>query len=358
MWFSSKQWGKTVSFVLSAVMLAAFVSCGQSNKSGKPIANSPDNAKATGKTISMATFEPTSTQPQSTATTTEKTQAAVKTKASAKKSSRKTTATQAAEPASPDNTREAPRPYEGFLGSARSLDGTTVVFSVFASDLSVKWDEKSQTDAETMKDTLDNLWRGTSYLTEQVAAFGKTASFIYDWERDDDLKYTASFDDNLVTEYGDKYEVQRNWVLQNIDTDAVKAKYNADNAVYLFFFNTDYSNQVNPWTLGYTNCSEYDVEFCNIYVKFDDVFISPPATYAHEIMHCFGAHDLYYANAHIPQEYVDHCKKTGSNDIMYTVNDGKWIINDFTELDAYYVGLTDHCDEVEKWGLAKSEHLA
>ena len=207
-----------------------------------------------------------------------------------------------------------------------------------------------------MKDTLDNLWRGTSYLTEQAAGFGKTAQFVYDWEKDADLKYIAAFDDNLVTEYGDKYNLQRDWVLENIDTEAVKAKYNADNALYLFFFNTDYSNQVNPWTLGYTNCSTYDVEFCNIYVKFDNSFIAPPATYAHEIMHCFGAHDLYYANTYIPQEYVDYCQKTGSNDIMYTVNDGKWIINDFTELDAYYVGLTDHCDEVEKWGLAKSEH--
>ena len=354
MWYSNQHWGKTASLALSAALLAATVSCGKSNK---PIANAPDTAKATERSISMATFEPTSTQSQSTTTTAEDTQTTSKTNA-AKKNSRKTSQTKTTQPTSSDSSQEAVKPYDGFLGSARSLDGTTVVFSIFTSDLSVKWDENSRTDAETMKDTLDNLWRGTSYLTEQVANFGKTASFIYDWEKDPDLRYTASFDDYLVTEYGDKYDLQRDWVIANIDTEAVKAKYNADNAVYLFFFNTDYSNQVNPWTLGYTNCSAYDVEFCNIYVKFDDVFITPPSTYAHEIMHCFGAHDLYYANAYISQEYVDHCQKTGSNDIMYTVNDGKWIINDFTELDAYYVGLTDHCDEVEKWGLAKSEHLA
>ena len=317
MWYSSKHWGKTVSLALSALMLAAFVSCGKSNK---PIANAHDTAKATERSISMATFEPTSTHSQSTTTSAEETQAATKTNA-AKKSSRKTSQTQATQPTSSESSQEAVKPYDGFLGSARSLDGTTVVFSIFASDLSVQWDENSQTDAETMKDTLDNLWRGTSYLTEQVANFDKTASFIYDWEKDPDLRYTASFDDYLVTEYGDKYDLQRDWVVANIDTDAVKARYHAD-------------------------------------VKFDDVFITPPSTYAHEIMHCFGAHDLYYANAYISQEYVDYCKKTGSNDIMYTVNDGKWIINDFTELDAYYVGLTDHCDEVEKWGLAKSEHLA
>ena len=76
------------------------------------------------------------------------------------------------------------------------------------------------------------------------------------------------------------------------------------------------------------------------------------------MMHCFGAHDLYYANEFIPSEYVEHLESIYTNDIMYTVCDSKEIFNDFSDLDAYYVGITDHCDEVEKWGLAISEHMA
>ena len=163
MWYNSESWRKTISFALSTIMITAFVSCGKSNK---PIANSPDTAKATGQTISMATFEPTSTHIESTTTSAVETQTTAKTKATTQKSSRKTTTSQTTEPTSSDNAQETVKPYDGFLGSARSLDGITVVFSVFASDLAVKWDEDSQTDAEMMKDTLDNLWRGTSYLRQ------------------------------------------------------------------------------------------------------------------------------------------------------------------------------------------------
>ena len=36
---------------------------------------------------------------------------------------------------------------------------------------------------------------------------------------------------------------------------------------------------------------------------------------------------------------VDYCSQTGCNDIMFTVNAGETIDNDFTPIDAYYVGI-------------------
>jgi hypothetical protein len=71
-------------------------------------------------------------------------------------------------------------------------------------------------------------------------------------------------------------------------------------------------------------------------------------------MHCFGAYDLYYASDVISQNYVDHCIATDSMDIMYTVSLGAEIFQCFTQLDAYYMGLVDSCDEVTTWGLGKS----
>ena len=207
-------------------------------------------------------------------------------------------------------------------------------------------------------DTLDNLSISTAYLTEQAARYGSDAEFIWDWELYPDLYYTASFEESLVTEYGDMYNVQKEWVEKNVDTETLRNTYSADNVIYFFFFNTDYTNQVNPWYLGYSCSPDYYIEFCNIYIRFDDYFLTKPASYAHEMMHCLGAHDLYYANEFIPSEYVEHLESIYTNDIMYTVCDSKEIFNDFSDLDAYYVGITDHCDEVEKWGLAISEHMA
>ena len=83
----------------------------------------------------------------------------------------------------------------------------------------------------------------------------------------------------------------------------------------------------------------------------------PASGLAHEIMHYFGAHDLYYASIAISQAYVDHCKINGSMDIMYTTCEGATISLLFTQLDAYYLGLADSCDEVTTWGLGKSSFL-
>ena len=249
-------------------------------------------------------------------------------------------------------------PYDGSLGSAGSLDGRTVIVSIFTDDAGTSWNEDSDDDSEMMYDSLDNLRISTEYLTEKAAYYGAEAEFIWDWELNSDLYYRAKFEESLVTEFGDMYSVQKQWVLDNVDTRALRNKYSADNVIYFFYFNTDFSNQVNPWYLGYSCSPEYDVEFCNIYVRFDDMFVTKPSSYAHEMLHCFGAHDLYYANEFIPQKYVDYLGKNYSNDIMYTVYDSKEILNDFTDLDAYYVGILDDCDDVEKWNLAISEHKA
>lgn len=93
-------------------------------------------------------------------------------------------------------------------------------------------------------------------------------------------------------------------------------------------------------------------------IRFGDVFDAPPATYAHEILHAFGAPDLYYVDTGIPQEFVDYCSQTGCNDIMFTVNAGETIDSDFTPIDAYYVGIGARPAEADEWGLGPSEYDA
>ena len=246
-------------------------------------------------------------------------------------------------------------PYGGELGTAGSLTGRSLLISIFTDDAGTSWSD-SEEDRAMIDDTLDNLRISTEYLTGQAAAYGSDAAFIGDWKQYPELYYTAVFSENLVTEYGDMYNVQKDWIESNVRTEELKERFRADNVIYLFFFNTDYTNQVNPWYLGYSCSPDYYIEFCNIFVRFDDIFVTKPPSYAHEMMHCFGAHDLYYANEFIPQEYVEYLMNTYSNDIMYTVADSKDIPNDFTALDAYYVGILDDCEEVSQWGLARSEH--
>lgn len=249
----------------------------------------------------------------------------------------------------------AHRFYWSGKGSAGILQGCTLLISIFADDRNTRWDHTSMQDIQIRDNTLLNLRIATEYLSKQVARYGRIATFYYDWRLYRDLGCIASFTQELVRADGFMYEFQRNWLAAHFPLDALQAKYRADNIIFLFFFNTDFSNQIRSGCLS-TLCSpQCYLETCNMYVRFNNT-IMPPAGYAHEILHAFGAPDLYYANPFIPQAYVDHCISTRSNDIMFTVTGASTITNEFSDIDAYYVGLAARPPEADMWGLARSQH--
>ena len=244
--------------------------------------------------------------------------------------------------------------YDGSLGSAGSLRGRTLIISVFTNDNATCWDPAQ--DAGLMAQTLTYLTTAAQWLTEQAQAYGAEAEFIYDWSVCEDLRYDAVFPENLVTPGVEEYETQVAYLQENIDVQRLVNKYRADNVIYFFYFNTEYENEVRPWSLGYTSSELYMTEIVNMYLKYEGCFDAPPATYAHEILHTFGAYDLYYSSAAISSNYVNHCEETGSNDIMFTVNAENYITVELTPLDAYYVGIGARPAEVGEWNLFPSEH--
>ena len=105
------------------------------------------------------------------------------------------------------------------------------------------------------------------------------------------------------------------------------------------------------------DADKYVLEFCVI-VPYGRGRENNPATFAHEMLHCFGAYDLYETNQYspIPQKYVDYLMSHKPNDLMnhcyYSASD--IVTVEFSEVDAYYVGLTDTCAAKKKWGLGES----
>ena len=244
-------------------------------------------------------------------------------------------------------------------GSAGYPEGTTLIVSIFADELTTEWDFENGKDRDTRDIMLTHLSSGAAWLTQQIGAYGVEANFIYDWEENSDLYYTYDFGPVLLVQTGGGfYWKQEQYALQNIPAEALKEKYQAQNIIYMFFFNTDEYNTVNSWAVSDRHGEE--TEIINIYVR-DDIpggfYYMPASSFAHEIMHCFGAPDLYYATSTVPQAYVDHCRAIDSDDIMFSVNMGVTVTKLFTELDAYYLGLVDHCDDVDIWGLGKSSFL-
>lgn len=241
----------------------------------------------------------------------------------------------------------------GSLGSAGTLDGKTVIVSIFADDAGTRWGAE---DGDLKREMLRRLSIACAWLTDQSLRYGKEAAFFFDWTADAELYYETSFAQDLVS-YDCDYYGQTGYLVQSVDSAALMAKYGAEDIIYLFFFNTDEENDVRPWTVSHKRGDPWLVEFSNVFVRFGGTYTPPPATFAHEILHTFGAHDLYYASEQVPQAYVDHCADTGSRDIMYYVNMGDDIAAEMTDLAAYYAGLTDVCPTVEQWGLAVADRL-
>ena len=243
--------------------------------------------------------------------------------------------------------------YDGSYGTSGTLEGNTLIISIFTDDANTKW-TNSKSDKKIMTTSLNKLSEAVKFLKKSAKEYGKKLTFVYDWEEYKDLKYFASFEQDLVTPTGEYYDIQKAWINQNINIKALKNKYQADNIVFLYFLNTEFKNSVKPWTINHSNCPYCDIEYSNIYWCFEGI-ATPASTLAHEILHQFGAPDLYIASNVIPQKYVDYLTANNSKDIMFYITKGSKVESKFTALDAYYVGIGSRPKEADQWLLGLSE---
>ena len=255
----------------------------------------------------------------------------------------------------PQKTQYKMNQYQGEYGSAGFIKDHTLIVSIYANDKNTQWNFDDPAHQQVKKQTLSYLSLATKWIKKQVKPYHISPEFIYDWQKYNDLSLTTTFNEDMVVDNISMYSLQKQCIKQLVDSHTLQKKNQAENIIYMFFFNTDKTNPINPWSLSHSNGTDFNTEIINIFVCFDDV-LTPPASYAHEILHCFGAPDLYYENAYITQAYVDHCQEICSNDIMYGVSFGEEMIDELSELDAYYLGLKDHCHEVEQWHLHPSDY--
>ena len=258
-------------------------------------------------------------------------------------------------PAAPgDSGSGAPGPEKTEFGSAGRIGGKTVLVSIFASDAGTSWDFSEKEDEDTANDALNRLLAATDWLGEELEKFNVKTEFIADWREHPDLFYTVEFSAQNVVPDGSRYWDQARFAKNGIPAEELKQAYGAENIIYLFFYNTDFHNQVNSYTFSDSRDFSCDVELIDVFVKFDYQYVMPAASYAHEILHAFGAKDLYLAKNGITQEFVDYCVTENSMDIMFSVNDGPSVEREISSLDAYYIGILPECEEVSRFGLETS----
>lgn len=254
----------------------------------------------------------------------------------------------------------------GPLGSASELEGTTAVVSIFTDDDNGQWTAE---DNKKKSNCCKYLDMACKWISDNAADYGCNADFVYDFNENADLYYETKVQyDMTIDSYLSDY-VTWGYIEENIDSEAIMKNHNADNIIYMVYVDTPMSNDITSCTRNFYKGMKYPYEICYIYIH-NCGYEEWPASYAHEMLHTFGAPDLYSAgdatyNYSVPQSLVNEYERKNSNNIMFTVYDLSnnyepnyhTITNDFSEMLAYYVGITDRSSEREKWGMSESEHV-
>lgn len=259
----------------------------------------------------------------------------------------------------------------GEHGTAGIAEGNTVLVSVFVTADGMAWDETE--DAELIEQQRENIAVAAEWLTEQAELYGKEFTFVYDWEEDAQLRYYAELKRSMLYIGGninDGYNYLWDYINNEIPSQQLVDRYEAANIVYLVFYNTDNGNCIPPFTedTNFSPESSYDIVMLPTVYSEGIQHLSPPVI-AHEILHTFGAPDLYRTGTYVNQygmnsEFMQYCEENYANEIMLHTYDKEqlmmyfgYIPMEITEVTAYYIGWLDEMPEIlDEYGLHYSQH--
>ncbi len=251
----------------------------------------------------------------------------------------------------------------GTHGTAKRLAGRTAIVSIFASDTRWKWDNRGK-DVYTYTDVYHHLGIAARWLMDQASQWGVRCELVWDWldPENYDLYREYSFDRRMLdgdTAYASDWSYFIDCI-DSLDSDAIMRQHNAENILYMFYFNTEVPYV--GWT-GYAQPS-YGKQPDNVgiyeFVVLPIGYNWSAGTYAHEILHLYGAPDIATANPdwQMNQRFVDDFHRRWPRDIMGGAPSDAHDRVDFvlSPLTAYYVGLTRSSEDQQKWNLRQSEY--
>lgn len=245
----------------------------------------------------------------------------------------------------PSDWQESP------TGSAKYLDGSTVLVSLFIEDSSSNWTDDKKSLVMSKMDL------ATDFLVSEGTSYGKDVNLIYNIYDHPDLDYTLSYsgtiDDSEDCSY-DLLDFVTDYIDTHIPTQKILSSYRVDSIAYMCFLDKDGVSYTFPYYEGDSDLYYY--ETCYMFLKCDGDY-EPPAVYAHEILHLFGGRDLYSTNEidGITKDFVQYIETYYPNEIMLTTYDENWnnvqsyVSNDLTDITAYFIGWLDTIPETANY---------
>jgi len=220
------------------------------------------------------------------------------------------------------------------LGSAKSAEGKNIIISLYADTPDNSWSDDER-DAE-----LEKLREACEYIEDSASSYGRDAEFITDYKSDRRLLmnsriYRPVENSDDFYDYLDR--ITALWIDYVADYDGLLEKYDADGIFMIIHF----KEAGRSYAVCYDGIDNEDESL----IVYNDATAS---TYAHEILHLFGAHD-FYSRAEYTEDAVSYIEEKYPDDIMLTLGQSNKITSKIGELTAYHLGWLDAPLEVKEF---------
>lgn len=234
------------------------------------------------------------------------------------------------------------------VGSARGLFGKIFVLSVFVAPRNTPW---TPYEIELQK---PKVFEAQKWLQMQALRYGKHVEFVNSAFGSDGSfldDETPRFNDSNQYKYSYPSKVLLKMGFQSKESfvDWVREKQGCPQCLVLVFSNTKGRSYAAPTTkeLYAYDPHDFNLECCFLYRHFTNTNIeTTPAVVAHEMLHLFGAWDLYEDN-----EYHERALKTSvmfPNSIMFKTSQNIWDLQ-IDEINAWLVGLKEQGKDWYRW---------
>lgn len=233
------------------------------------------------------------------------------------------------------------------MGSAKMLGGDNTIVSMFVDTPNGRWNDNEK------EATLRALGIATDYIIAQARLYDQEVSFNYDWSGDSNLKCSARLfrkpdDSEEFADYLDQYIAL--WKEYHLRKDAYSGMYNNE-------FSDGYERLIslydsdNIFMMVFLKCEGRAYAICYDGIDSPEESLvayigSAPSVLAHEILHLYGAHDLY-EKAEYTDDAVTYIKDKYPKDIMLTIERGNAIHEVIDPLTAYHIGWIDECPDTD-----------
>lgn len=247
-------------------------------------------------------------------------------------------------------------------GSAKYLDGDSVLVSIFLEDRDSLWTGE---DRELVR---HNLNVANEFLVEEGEKYGKEVNLIYDFEKYPELEYHFTYrkeycgfnwqddgseNDKMVEELVDSVY---DFIHDEIPIQEIMEKHQVNSIGFLVYVDHEEGAACTyVYSAGTHKYNYTETCFLNLRWQNDGRNVLG-STFAHEILHLFGARDLYVTGEddNITSDAVSYAYETRPKDIMLggyrkAVDWENRVSADVTDITAYYLGWKYTADILTKY---------